>query len=105
MALVFRALADTTRREILDRLRDTPGQSLAAIVNASGMRRQTVSQHLKILSQANLISVLRDGRENKHYLNPVPIREVAGRWIDEIAGQRADALAALKHSVEENHRD
>lgn len=105
MALVFRALADTTRRDILDRLRDAPGQTLAALVEASGLRRQTVSQHLKILAEANLVTVLREGRESRHYLNPVPIREIAGRWIDEIAGKRADALAALKQSAEEKTHD
>ena len=101
MALVFRALADTTRRDILDRLCDVPGQTLSALVEACGLRRQTVSQHLKILAEANLVTVLREGRENRHYLNPVPIRDIAGRWMDEIAGRRADALAALKQSAEE----
>ena len=101
MALVFRALADTTRRDMLDRLRDEPGLTLAALVAVSGARRQTVSQHMKILTDANLVVVLREGRENRHYLNPAPIRDIAGRWIDEIAGRRADALAALKQATEE----
>src|SRR4051812_46936555 len=78
---VFRALADSTRRRLLDRLRERDGQTLGELCDSVDMARQSVTQHLDVLQRANLVTVVRRGRERLHYLNPVPIHEIEQRWI------------------------
>jgi DNA-binding transcriptional ArsR family regulator len=78
---VFKALADASRRELLDRLRADNGQTLNELCSRLVMTRQAVSKHLAILEDANLVATVRRGREKLHYLNPVPIHEIADRWI------------------------
>ena len=99
---VFRALADASRRSLLDRLQTRPGQTLGDLCQGLEMSRQAVSKHLAILEAANLVATLRRGREKLHYLNPVPIQEIADRWIDKYQRTQLDALAALKRQLEEN---
>src|SRR3954451_11680687 len=81
MDAVFRALADPTRRLLLDRLREQNGQTLGELCKRVAMTRQSVTQHLDQLVSANLVSVVRRGRERLHYLNPAPIHEIEERWI------------------------
>jgi DNA-binding transcriptional ArsR family regulator len=102
---VFRALADASRRELLDRLYTHNGQTLnelCARLAASGasMTRQAVSKHLAILEGANLVATVRRGREKLHYLNPVPIHDIAERWIGKYERHRLSALAELKRGLE-----
>jgi len=97
---VFKALADSGRRALLDRLFDREGQTLGALAADMGMTRQAVSQHLAILEAANLIVAVKRGREKLHYLNPVPIHEIHARWIAKFERPRLDALAALKAHLE-----
>jgi DNA-binding transcriptional ArsR family regulator len=99
---VFKALADTSRRTLLDRLHAEPGQTLGELCQGLKMSRQAVSKHLAILEDANLVASVRRGREKLHYLNPVPIHEIAGRWIGKYQRAPLDALAALKKQLEEN---
>jgi len=99
---VFRALADASRRLLLDRLHSTPGQTLGVLCQGLEMSRQAVSKHLAILEEANLVATVRRGREKLHYLNPVPIHEIADRWIGKYQRAPLDALAALKKQLEEN---
>jgi DNA-binding transcriptional ArsR family regulator len=100
MDLVFKALADASRRRLLDLLHAEEGQTLGALAAGLDMTRQAVSQHLAILEGANLIATVRRGREKLHYLNPVPIHEVLARWIAKFERPRLDALAALKQHLE-----
>src|SRR5262245_61325052 len=97
---VFRALADGSRRELLDRLRAENGQTLNELCARLAMTRQAVSKHLAILEAANLVATVRRGREKLHYLNPVPINEIAERWIGKFERQRLNALAELKRGLE-----
>ena len=97
---VFRALADTSRRQLLDRLRAANGQTLGELCEGLRMTRQAVSKHLAILEAANLVSTQRHGREKRHFLNPVPIHEIAQRWISKFERPRLDALADLKRTLE-----
>ena len=78
---VFKALADKTRRAVLDALRERRGQTLGELCEQFDMTRQSASQHLDVLEQANLIATVRRGREKLHYLNPVPIHDLQSRWI------------------------
>jgi DNA-binding transcriptional ArsR family regulator len=98
---VFRALADASRRELLDRLHTQNGQTLNELCARLAMTRQAVSKHLAILENANLVVTVRRGREKLHYLNPVPIHEIATRWIGKYERTRLDALAELKKGLEE----
>lgn len=100
MDLVFKALADPTRRKLLDRLHADNGQTLAALCEHLAMTRQAVSKHLVLLEEANLVATVRRGREKLHYLNPVPIHEIAERWINKFERSRLDALSALKKGLE-----
>src|SRR3954470_9942295 len=100
MDLVFKALADASRRRLLDLLHAEEGQTLGALAARLDMTRQAVSQHLAILEVANLIATVRSGREKLHYLNPVPIHEVHARWIAKFERPRLDALAAFKQRLE-----
>ncbi|MEO6627253.1 MAG: metalloregulator ArsR/SmtB family transcription factor [Aquihabitans sp.] len=99
--LVFKALADPTRRLLLDRLRDRNGQTLNDLCEHIDMARQSTTQHLDILERANLVAVVRRGRERLHYLNPTPIHEIDHRWIAEFDTPRLDAIAAIKARAEE----
>ena len=99
--MVFKALADESRRELLDRLRAENGQTLLQLGARLGMTRQAVSKHLAILEEANLIATVWRGREKLHYLNPVPIHEIAERWIDKFERSRLQALADMKKALEE----
>lgn len=99
---VFKALADETRRSILDRLYAKGGQNLGELYEpfAKKMSRQAVMKHLGILEDANLVATVWSGREKRHYLNPVPIHAVQDRWIRKFEKQRLDALATLKAALE-----
>jgi DNA-binding transcriptional ArsR family regulator len=96
----FKALADPSRRQLLDRLNAEAGQTLGALAEGLAMTRQAVSQHLAQLEAANLIATVKRGREKLHYLNPVPIHQIHARWIAKFERSRLDALAALKQSLE-----
>jgi uncharacterized protein YndB with AHSA1/START domain/DNA-binding transcriptional ArsR family regulator len=98
---VFKALADSTRRRLLDRLRVESGQTLGKLCADLGMARQSVTQHLGVLEEANLISVVWHGREKLHYLNPVPIHEIQQRWIAAFEQPRLRTLSMVKQSAEE----
>ena len=97
---VFRALADASRRELLDRLHAGNGQTLTELCEGLGMTRQAVTKHLGVLEAANLIATKRQGREKLHFINPVPIAEIADRWIAKFERPRLDALAELKRALE-----
>lgn len=99
---VFRALADASRRELLDRLFAQNGQTLNELCARLAMTRQAVSKHLAILEGANLVATVKRGREKLHYLNPVPIHEIAERWIGKYERHRLSALAELKKGLEAN---
>ena len=101
MDAVFRALADASRRELLDRLRGDNGQTLNELCARLAMTRQAVSKHLAILEEANLVATVWRGREKLHYLNPVPIHEIAERWIGKFERSRLQALSELKKGLEE----
>ena len=98
---VFKALADASRRELLDRLRADNGQTLGELCVRLAMTRQAVSKHLAILEGANLVAVVWRGREKLHYLNPVPIHEIAERWIGKFESGRLQALSDMKKALEE----
>ena len=97
---VFKALADESRRGLLDRLRARNGQTLGELCERQDMTRQAVSKHLAILEEANLVVTVKRGREKLHYLNPVPIHAIAERWIGKYEGQRLQALSDLKANLE-----
>jgi len=97
---VFRALADKSRRQLLDRLHAENGQTLGELCEGSAMTRQAVTKHLGILEEANLVAVKRQGREKLHFINPVPINEIAERWIGKFERPRLGALSKLKVSLE-----
>jgi DNA-binding transcriptional ArsR family regulator len=99
---VFKALADPTRRLLLDRLYEREGQSLTELESeVEAMTRFGVMKHLRVLEDAGLVVVRRSGREKLHFLNPVPIRLVHDRWIDKYTERRVSALAELKTTLEE----
>jgi DNA-binding transcriptional ArsR family regulator len=102
MDKVFRALADASRRKLLDRLFADNGQTLSALCQRLAMTRQAVSKHLAILEDANLVGTVRQGREKLHYLNPVPINEIAERWIGKYERPQVQALAELKKNLEKS---
>ena len=101
MELLFKALADPSRRSLLDRLHERNGQTLSELCTDLDMSRQAVTKHLAILEEANLVAALRRGREKLHYLNPVPIHDISQRWIAKYERDRLDALAELKKKLEE----
>lgn len=98
----FRALADPSRRRLLDRLNAQNGQTLRQLCDGLDMARQSVSKHLAVLEAANLVTTQRRGREKLHYLNPVPINAIADRWMTRYDRARAGALADLKTSLEQH---
>ena len=97
---VFKALADESRRALLDRLHARNGQTLGELCDGLEMTRQAVTKHLGILEAANLVAALKRGREKLHYLNPVPIHEISRRWISKYESHRLEALADLKSNLE-----
>jgi DNA-binding transcriptional ArsR family regulator len=98
---VFKALADPSRRQLLDRLNERNGQTLRELCAGLAMARQSVSKHLAVLEAANLVSTRWRGREKLHFLNPVPINAIAERWMTQYDRARATALADLKHALEQ----
>ncbi len=99
---VFRALADPTRRALLDQLRQRNGQTLGELCGPLDMARQSATQHLGVLETASLITTVRRGREKLHYLNPVPLWAIQERWIERFERPRLRALSAIKHRAEED---
>jgi DNA-binding transcriptional ArsR family regulator len=97
---VFKALADPTRRRLLDELFERDGQTLSALEQRLPMTRFGVAKHLKVLEEAGLVTTQRRGREKLHFLNPVPIREVHDRWVSKYAEPWASALTGLKRDLE-----
>jgi DNA-binding transcriptional ArsR family regulator len=97
---VFKALADASRRALLDRLHTRNGQTLGELCDGLAMTRQAVTKHLGILEAANLVSTIRHGREKLHYLNPVPIHQIGERWIRKFERGRLTALSELKRQLE-----
>lgn len=102
MDAVFKALADESRRKLLDELRTNNGQTLTQLCGHLAMSRQAVTKHLKLLEAANLVGIRWHGREKLHYLNPVPIHEIAERWIGKYERHRLQALSELKKGLEGN---
>lgn len=98
---VFKALADPTRRRLLDRLRENNGQTLGELCEGLEMARQSVTQHLDVLEAANLVSTVRRGRQKLHYLNPVPLHEIQERWIERFEVPRLRALSTVRRRAEE----
>lgn len=97
---VFRALADASRRQLLDRLYRKNGQTLGELCRGLEMTRQAVAKHLAILEEANLVSSRRQGREKLHFINPVPINAIAERWISKFERPHLRALSALRKTLE-----
>ena len=98
---MFKALADPTRRLLLDRLFARDGQTLTELESAVEMTRYGVMKHLKVLEEAGPVVPRRSGREKLHFLNPVPIRLIHDRWIDKYTERHAAALVDLKNELEE----
>ncbi len=99
---VFKALADPSRRQLLDRLHADNGQTLGELCQYLDMTRQAVSKHLAVLELANLVLTVKRGRERLHYLNPTPIGEIYDRWIGKYERHRVRALNDLKKALEED---
>jgi DNA-binding transcriptional ArsR family regulator len=98
---VFKALADPTRRALLDRLFKRDGRTLTELEEGLDMTRFGVMKHLRLLEEAGLIATRKRGREKLHFLNPVPVRLIHDRWIDKYTERRVSALADLKNELEE----
>ncbi len=98
--LLFKALADPSRRKLLDQLHAHDGQTLGQLCEHLDMTRQGVTQHLDVLEAANLVATLKTGREKLHFLNPVPLQEIYDRWISKFEKPRLKALATLKRKLE-----
>jgi DNA-binding transcriptional ArsR family regulator len=97
---VFKALADASRRQLLDRLHAANGQTLTELCDGLAMTRQAVTKHLAILEASNLIATLRQGREKLHFINPAPIHDIAERWMSKFDRRQLEALAELKRALE-----
>ena len=102
MDAVFKALADASRRKLLDVLHAGNGRTLSELCEHLDMTRQAVTKHLKLLEEANLVAVAWRGREKLHFLNPVPLHEISERWISKYERPRLDALSDLKKDLENN---
>jgi DNA-binding transcriptional ArsR family regulator len=100
--VVFKALADRSRRLVLDKLYERNGQTLVQLCAHLNMTRQATSKHLAILEASGLVVAVRHGREKLHYLNPVPINEIHQRWISKYDQARVDVLATLKAALEDD---
>src|SRR5580693_1643761 len=98
--LLFKALADPSRRKLLDLLHAHDGRSLNELCEHLEMTRQGVTQHLDLLEAANLIATVREGREKRHFLNPVPLQDIYERWIAKFEKPRLKALSKLKQRLE-----
>lgn len=101
--LLFKALADPTRRKLLDRLNASDAQTLTELCVHLDMTRQAVTQHLSVLEAADLVMTSKRGREKLHYLNPVPLQEIYDRWIRGFERSRVRALRELKRRLERSH--
>jgi DNA-binding transcriptional ArsR family regulator len=99
---VFKALADSSRRRLLDRLHETNGQTLGELCERMDMSRQAVTKHLRLLEAGKLVVTVWHGREKWHYLNPIPINEIAERWIAKYEQPRLQALSDLKKILEDS---
>jgi DNA-binding transcriptional ArsR family regulator len=97
---VFKALADPTRRRVLDLLAETNGQTLGQLCDQLAMARQSATQHIGLLEDANLISTVRRGREKLHFINPVPLHDIYERWVRKFEKQRLTLLHDLKRELE-----
>ncbi len=97
---MFKALADASRRRLLDRLQKRNGQTLVQLCEDLGMSRQAVSRHLSVLEGASLVHTVKKGREKRHYLNPMPLQQIYDRWIGKYERSRVQALADLKRALE-----
>lgn len=104
MDAVFRALADASRRQLLDRLHNKNGQTLGDLCEGLAMSRQAVTKHLAILEDANLVATKRQGRKKLHFINPVPINDIAERWIGKFERGRLAALSDLKRKLEREEK-
>ncbi len=105
MDTVFKALADPSRRMLLDRLRDRNGQTLRELCAGLAMARQSVTKHLAVLEAAGLVTSVRRGRVRLHYLNPVPLNDIAERWMSRYDRARTAVLSELKHALEDSPMD
>ena len=101
---VFKALADASRRSLLDRLHARSGQTLNELCEGLAMTRQAVTKHLGILEEANLVTTFRQGREKLHYHNPVPIHQIGERWIRKFERGKLAALSELKRRLESEEK-
>lgn len=99
--LIFKALADASRRELLDRLHVKSGLTLTELCEAHDMSRQAVTKHLALLEAANLVVAVKKGREKLHYLNPLPINDIYVRWVGKFEQGRLQALHNLKQALKE----
>jgi DNA-binding transcriptional ArsR family regulator len=99
---VFKALADASRRALLDRLHVSNGQTLNELCDGLAMTRQGVTKHLGILEEANLVTTFKHGREKLHYLNPVPLHQIGERWIKKFERGKLTALSELKRQLEKH---
>jgi len=102
---VFKALADVSRRKLLDRLQEKGGLTLGELCENHDMSRQAVTKHLVLLEAANLVVTVKRGREKLHYLNPVPIHEISMRWIGKFERRQVQALHNLKQALEEDDHE
>ena len=101
---MFKALADGSRRKLLDKLHKSDGQTLTELCENLDMTRQAVAKHLALLESANLVATVWRGREKLHYLNPVPLHEIYERWIGKYERHRLQALSDLKKGLEQNKK-
>ena len=104
MDAVFKALADASRRKLLDQLHKSNGQTLSGLCEHLDMTRQAVTKHLVLLEKANLVTIVWRGREKLHYLNPVPLHEIYERWIGKYERDRLQALSDLKKGLEKHDK-
>ncbi|HWD48545.1 MAG TPA: metalloregulator ArsR/SmtB family transcription factor [Rhizomicrobium sp.] len=104
MDAVFKALADESRRQFLDRLHKKNGQTLGELCEGIAMSRQAVTKHLTILEEANLVATQKRGREKLHFINPVPINDIAERWIGKFEQNHLATLSALKQKLESEEK-
>ena len=102
---MFKALADPSRRQLLDRLYSNNGQTLVELCAGLDMSRQAVAKHLALLEQAHLVVTQWRGREKLHYLNPAPLHEIYERWIHKYERQRLQALSELKRRLEDGQEE
>jgi DNA-binding transcriptional ArsR family regulator len=104
MDAVFKALADASRRKLLDELHKKNGQTLTQLCGPFDMTRQAVTKHLALLEAANLVATVWHGREKLHYLNPMPLHEICERWIGKYERHRLQAMSDLKQGLEEKEK-